>query len=266
MLVVFTDLDGTLLDSETNQFDRALPSLERLRKLDARLVLVSSKTQKEVEFWRQELKDGDPFSVENGGAVLAARGSLLLPESAKQTPDGYEMVEFGIPYRDLVRALREAANDSACRVRGFADMSAQEISICCKVGIEQARMAMIRNYDEPFQLLEGDPQALRASVERRGFRLTQGGRFFHITGGSDKADAVRLLVQAYRHIGRVQTIGVGDGLNDAGFLNLMDYPVILDSPLGSELRKCVPRARTFPPGPAGWNTAILEILALEGPS
>ena len=43
----------------------------------------------------------------------------------------------------------------------------------------------------------GAPELL-AAIEREGKRWTTGGRFHHITGATDKAAAVRLLVALYR--------------------------------------------------------------------
>ena len=260
MLVVFADLDGTLLDRETYCFDAAVLSLERLRSIGARVVLLSSKTQEEVQVWRKTLGISDPFAVENGGAVLAERENPRLVGNVTHNLEGYEVVRFGVPYSALVRALQGAADESDCRVRGFADMTEQEISLCCEMGVEHARRAKIRSYDEPFSLLEGDPNALQIAIRKRGLRLTRGRRFFHITGRNDKADAALLLTEAYQRFGNVHTVGIGDGLNDAGFLNLVEYPVILDSPDAAGLHKRVPRARVFSSGPGGWSAAIPEIL------
>ena len=145
-------------------------------------------------------------------------------------------------------------------------MTEQEISLSCELDIDHARIAKMRSYDEPFQLLQGDPNTLETAVKRRGLELTKGGRFFHITGRHDKADAVLVLVEAYRRVGRLRTVGIGDGLNDVGFLNLVEQPVILDSPAAAEVTARVPRARVFPSGPGGWNAAISEILNREGSS
>jgi predicted mannosyl-3-phosphoglycerate phosphatase (HAD superfamily) len=81
-----------------------------------------------------------------------------------------------------------------------------------------------------------------------------------VTGPNDKAEAVLLLIDAYRQTGPIRSIGLGDGFNDAGFLNLVDHPVLLDSPSLGQLLKRVPRARTAAAGPAGWNEAVLGIL------
>jgi mannosyl-3-phosphoglycerate phosphatase len=258
--VVFTDLDGTLLEYDTYSFKPAVPALERLRELQIPVVFVTSKTLPEVDFWRKAVGNQSPFAVENGAAVFAPLGDPPLSLDATRQCEGYEMVEFGVPYRDLTLALKGASREGGCRIRGFGDMTAEEITRECEIPLEQAVLAKLRQYDEPFRILKGDPAVLKRALERRGLKLTSGGRFFHVTGSNDKADAVLLLIEAYRRLGPVRTIGLGDGFNDSGFLNLVDYPVLLDSPVVERLMKRVPRARTASAGPSGWNEAILTML------
>jgi phosphoserine phosphatase len=59
----------------------------------------------------------------------------------------------------------------------------------------------------------------------------------------------------------VRTIGLGDGLNDVSFLNVVDDPVLVRSAQVAELKARVPRGVvTERPGPAGWNAAILALI------
>lgn len=263
MLVVFTDLDGTLLDRATYSFQDASPALNRLQERHIPVVLVTSKTFGEIELWRKRLGNSCPFVSENGAAVFSSEGNPPLPRGASQRYGHYDMVELGVPYRSLTAALKEAARESDCHVRGFAGMTAREVSNRCDLPLEQAVLAKARQYDEPFELLKGDVEELRKAIERRKLRLTRGGRFFHITGQNDKADGVALLIEAYYRWGSLRTVGIGDGPNDVRFLNLVDYPVLLDSPLRSDLRRLVPRARIAPAGPRGWNESVLHILSVE---
>lgn len=260
MRIVFTDLDGTLLDHETYSFAPALPALARLRALGIPVVLVTSKTFAEVVPVRRELSNDDPFIVENGAAVFARPGHPALNSALFRQDGEYEVAEIGTRYEDLVRILSVAAQESRCIVRGFSDMSAAEVSRECGFSLDQAQLAKARDFDEPFHLIEGDLASLRYAVERRGARLARGGRFFHITGLNDKETAVGLLMDAYRREGPIETIGLGDGPHDVGFLHLVDHPILLDSPFADALHKQIPRARRFPAGPRGWNQAILELL------
>ena len=81
-LVVFTDLDGALLDYETYSFSAASEALELLRRHEIPVVLCSSKTHAEIEHIQLDLRLRHPFISENGGAIFLPRGYFLF------TPDG----------------------------------------------------------------------------------------------------------------------------------------------------------------------------------
>jgi len=263
MLVVYTDLDGTVLDHETYSFDAARPALDRLREQQVPLIPCTSKTRAETEMWRARLQNPHPFIVENGGALFVPEGYIpmnLLHATARR--EGYEVFEFGDPYLELVEILRAAALESQCRVRGFHDMTVEEVAKTCGIPPDQAAKAKRREYDEPFEVMAGDSDRLLEAIARRGKRCTQGGRFYHILGANDKGRCVDLMNRLYRQaFGEIRTAGLGDGMNDAAFLRLVDYPVIIRSAACARLQPLIPRARvTGHPGPDGWNRAVLEIL------
>ena len=68
--LVFTDLDGTLLDHHTYRFDEAAEMLEYLKARDIPLIIVTSKTRPEVLKLQQKLGIRAPFIVER-----AAKGA-----------------------------------------------------------------------------------------------------------------------------------------------------------------------------------------------
>jgi mannosyl-3-phosphoglycerate phosphatase len=126
----------------------------------------------------------------------------------------------------------------------------------------------MREYDEPFRFVDDSIAAqsrLLAALHDTGLRCTRGGRYFHVTGISDKGLAVRKLRSLFTQtLGRVITVGLGDSLNDLPLLREVDLPIIVRNPATNDsarlLRK-VPTAKiTRKPGPAGWNDAILEAV------
>ncbi len=262
MLVFFSDLDGTLLDKSTYSPDPATDALQRIRDLDIPLVFCSSKTRAEVEYWRHRLANRHPFVAENGGALYAPTGYFPPPFKAPVSRDGYEVFEFGTPYDELVRRLRAASGSSGCKVIGFHDMSVEEIGKRYEMTPEQAALARIREFDEPFEILGTQAEELLCAIEAQGSLWTRGGRLFHITGDNNKALCVRLLASHYRRrCPRLVTVGLGDGENDLDFLSAVQVPVIVLSEATPVLRAKLPTARvTDRPGPSGWNKAVLGIL------
>ena len=262
MIVVFTDLDGTLLDAETYSADAAQAALKRLKELSIPLILCTSKTRAEAEIWRKELEIRDPFIVENGGALFIPNRYFPHPVASPTHRNAYTVIELGTSYQELVRTLRLCASQAGCRVRGFYNMSAGEVAECCGMSLEQAVLARQREYDEPFEILDGDPENLLRAIAAAGKQWTRGGRFYHITGNNDKAHAVRLVAHHFRRqYGAVVTFGIGDSLNDAGFLNAVQVPILIPSLHIDSLKQAVPNGRVAgQPGPAGWNSAVLGLL------
>jgi len=263
MTLVFTDLDGTLLDHHTYDFEPALPALRRLAARGFPLIFCTSKTRAETEYWRARTGNRWPFVAENGGAVYLPPGSFPFPVPGAVRRGEYEVLEFGVPYSHLVEALRQAEQRSGCRIRPFHRLNAEQIAALTALTTAQAELAAQREYDEPFEIL--DPQRadlLLQEIERQGLRWTRGGRFYHITGNNDKARAVRALTALYRRVEpALVAIALGDGLNDAAMLAAADQAVVMPSAQSSRLLEMVPGARLAPePGPAGWARAILEMI------
>src|SRR5208283_234983 len=148
--LLFTDLDGTLLDSDTYAWEAARAAIDRLRADGIPWVFVTSKTRAEVEFWRRATGNSHPYIVENGAALVIPQGYFPSPVPDSRSREGWDVVEWGTPYPDLVDALKRAADKSRCRVRGFFQMTAEQIALETKLPLEQARLAQMRQFDEPF--------------------------------------------------------------------------------------------------------------------
>ena len=263
MIVVFTDLDGTLLDADTYAWEMARPALQQLKSRGIPLVLATGKTRDESEFWRSLLRIGDPFIVENGGAAFIPKGYFPFPIPDAISRDGYQILEWGTPYDVLTNALETASRASCCRIVGSHQMDAATIGVGCGIPLVQAVPAGRREYDEPFRILEpARAGRLLAELEVRGLHLIQGGRFHHVCGANDKAVAVQAIAGCFRRLHEhVTTIGLGDAPNDAAFLESMDIPVVIRSKFSAGLISRIPCAVvTDDPGPLGWNNAILSLL------
>jgi mannosyl-3-phosphoglycerate phosphatase len=267
MLVVFSDLDGTLLDPHDYSWQAARPALDLMRREGIPLVLVTSKTRLEVEAWQKLLGINHPFVVENGGALYIPTGYFDFPVSNTHRINGFEAVEFGEPYSGLVRALERASRRSGVALRGFHEMTDEDVAHACSMPVQWAKLARQREYDEPFEILDAARTGeLLAAIDAEGKRWTRGGRFHHITSNNDKKRAVLTLLSLYRRTsGEVVSAGLGDAPNDASFLNEMTIPIVVRSPLSEEVLAASPRARvTRLTGAAAWNEAICGLLERRG--
>lgn len=275
-IVVFTDLDSTLLDTNTYSWAAARPALDALKRANGHLVLVSSKTLVEMESLHQALGFSDPYVVENGGGIIlplksrfkevvstiAASAELVSEQSASVWP-------LGKSYEEVIVGLREISEETGIRLLGFGSMSDADVSGLTGLSLEDARRARTRQFSEPFLIAEdGIPETkpMEAAAARRGFTVVKGGRFWHLMGHEGKGAAVSALVRAYTELcGHVLTIGLGDSPNDFSFLEIVDVPVLLgkNGRLFKHLEWSGKLRHYSQTGPEAWNQAVLEILSEE---
>ncbi|RPI37091.1 MAG: HAD-IIB family hydrolase [Nitrospiraceae bacterium] len=265
-IVIFTDLDGTLLDYSTYSFEKALPALDIIRQQSVPLILCSSKTRTEIEYYREKLANSHPFVSENGGGIFIPKKYFDSPLSASHPVEeeaDYDVIRLGARYSDLRKAVKELQQEGF-EITGFGDMTAKELSDMTNMNIEEAVMAKERDFDEPFIYKgpsHGLPHLFR-SINQKGFTFTQG-RFFHILGSSDKGKAVSILADLYkRKYGEIKTIALGDSPNDIPMLERADRPVLVQKQDGVydpqiDMPKLI---RADGIGPEGWNKAILTLF------
>ena len=266
-LVIVTDLDGTLLDAATYAWAPASETLERVRRLGVPLVFCSSKTRAEIEDLHARIGVAGPFIAENGGALYLPTDGLRGLAAQGPVVGGHVVVAFGPPYDEIVRAVRDAAAAEGVRVLGFADMSAEDVAEDCGLALRDAELAKRREFDEPFRIVDSEPEAVDRFVRalgRKGLRVVSGGRYHHATGAADKGTAVRALRALVGAPGDVVLAGLGDAPNDVAMLRAVDIPIVVAGPRGdttARVRRDVPGAVvTDRLGPDGWADAVDALL------
>jgi len=271
-LLVFTDLDGTLLDYHTYSKEAALPALRSLQEHDIPLVIVSSKTRAEIELMLDLPCMSQVFIVENGSAIFFRRELGLDPGDDTEPFGEYEAVILGMRYGKVLDILKQTSRECGVRVRGFSDMDIPEIASLTGLDIESAARAKQREFSEPF-LFEDDPSRLSAFIERleeKGLSATTGGRFHHVLGRCDKGRAAKKVVDVYKksHPGTArQIVALGDSANDIPLLESADVAVIvrrhdnscMDYTPGHTQEVIKPAGI----GPVGWNEAVLDLIRRE---
>ncbi|MFQ5948765.1 MAG: HAD-IIB family hydrolase [Acidimicrobiia bacterium] len=262
---VFTDLDGTLLDHDTYESGPAAEALARLQQAGVLVIFCSAKTRAEQEPLRERLEVTGPFIVENGAAAFLPGPAAGEPDSAVPT----ETVTFGLPYQEVRRGLRQAASEAGVMVRGYGDMTAEELSSLTGLEPDAAIRAQAREFTETFVIQEPSPEAaavLGAGLRARGLRMIRGARFWTATGDHDKGTAVRyLLHRLTEKSGPVTSYGIGDFGADLEMLAAVDVPMLVMRPDGSWANLELPDlVRLEGVGPKGWSRAAEHVLAALG--
>ncbi len=268
MIIIFTDLDGTLLDTETYSFQPAAYALQEIADRLIPLVIISSKTGTEIECIRHALNNQHPFISENGGGLFIPEGYFPFPfpvPYSRRTAE-YLIVDIGVPYTRLTAFLDKMTRDHSLPIRGFHSLSVEEISRLAGLSVDAASRAKVRGYDEPF-LFEGDRaqwDRLEEAVTAEGLALTRGGRFHHVSGPHDKGTAAGILIDGYRRLyENALFVGLGDAANDLPFLRLVDRPVLVQRPDGTYETAADIQGLSYTrrPGPEGWGEAVRALIA-----
>jgi mannosyl-3-phosphoglycerate phosphatase len=260
-LLIFTDLDGSLLDAEDYSFAGARPALDLIARERWPLIFVTSKTRSEVEALQKAMGLDAPYVVENGAAAYFPARQGSIPGST--TVGRYRALVFGRPYEEI-RAflLGIAAEFGLC---GFGDMTVAEIAERTALPLEDAERAKQREYTEPFVIRDSDrlPE-LERTARQHGLAITTGGRLHHLMAASQsKGRAVRKVreILARQASGPVETVGLGDSPNDLDMLEAVDHPIVIPRTDGWVLE--VPRSdvrRAPGPGSRGWSAAVLDLV------
>jgi mannosyl-3-phosphoglycerate phosphatase len=262
-MIIFSDLDGSLLDHHTYSFEAAGPALEALAQKKIPLILCSSKTRAEMIGIWNELGLDSPFIVENGAAVFLRKEHFLASQPGWQPAgSGWRMFALGESIAQ-VRA-RFVKFRGRFKAMGFGHLSDKEVAAMTGLSTEQAALARQREFNEPVWIPDPDrhAHAFTEAAQKAGLQVTRGGRFFHLLAGGDKGKAVKKVAELYRaHDPGLFTMAIGDAPNDLPMLAMVDRPVLVAKPDGSHADLELDGLIREPGiGPKGWNAAVLAAL------
>jgi len=247
--IVFTDLDGTLLDLDGRLTSEAHAGLLRLAELGVPVCPLTSKTVAEVApLLGQPAISSAGF--ENGAGILFPGGSTQLFDRAVPT-----------------RALRHVAEDLRAKtgapLRTLWELTDKELHQL--TGLPLANLPAVRDRLATAPLLveeKWDQVLADALPSERGLTLIRGNRFLHLQGSHDKGMAVsRLLTAITRPPGAV--VAFGDSPNDIPMLAAAEIRVVIPSARGPHptLIERFPTAAVAPyPHGKGWAAALALLL------
>jgi len=253
-LIVFTDLDGTLLDHDSYSHAAAAPALRQLRDKGVLVVLASSKTAAEIAPLRAELGFSHvPAIVENGAGVLAPGAGA----------DGGDA-----DYTRLRRILATLPAELRAGFQGFGDWGPEGIARETGLSPQAAALAARRSFSEP-GLWSGAAHARQSFLDAlaaHGVHAREGGRFLTLSFGGTKAAQMGAIAARY---GSPFIVALGDAPNDTEMLERADLGIVVANPHRAPLPALAGEdaghiRRTTEPGPSGWNRAMLDVIVERG--
>lgn len=258
-LVVFTDLDGTLIDHHTYDPRESLAAVRILDQRGAALVFCSSKTFAEQIFLQQQIGICQPFIFENGSAAAVPGGFFAeTAYQATQREAAYDIVRFAHAGAAELRAVLAGFKG----LKGFADVSDAELAAATGLSGAALQRARERRFTETLlsPLDETTAGSLTRMLRPAGFTLSRGGRFYTVQSARvNKGKAVCWMMDIFRRTSPQIPFfaAVGDSPNDARMLETVDLPFLVQGPDRTWAKMDIPHLiKIDAVGPAGFSAAV----------
>ena len=273
--LLFTDLDGSLLDHDSYSHLAASETLALLKSSSVPVMPTTSKTLAEVLPIRSALSSNDPFIIENGAAIYIPAGYFKQQpaDTTLCTKGGYEFWEYSqAPSRaHWQQLLSQVSKDFAGQYIDFQHLGTSGVADVTGLTLEQASLANQRGFSEPIHWLGSntEKQHFIAQLKTLGAHIVEGGRFLHlIDHQAYKGAAMQWLTQCFKENDRSKnyiSIAAGDSHNDISMLEAADIAAVIQSPAHTapilNRKEKIYLSKHF--GPKGWNQVVAKILTQE---
>ena len=221
-VVIFTDLDGSLLHRDTFQFDTIKDYIKSLVNKGVIIIPNSSKTEKEIEKFNEELGINLPYISENGSSIHGLNlitsnfpDTLIL---SREKDELLKIFENKVPEKLKEKCLQ------------VSKMSKKEKENILGQKDEKLKDALNRKYTLPF-IFKGDKNEknkLLKVLNSNSLTLQEGGRVLNLCDNINKVKSMNRVIKILKKTeDKIKTIAVGDNYNDLDMLKSCDIPCLV---------------------------------------
>ena len=255
-VAIFTDLDGSLLHRDTFKFDPIKDYIVSL--VDRGIIIIpnSSKTDKEIEKFNEELGVKIPYISENGSSI---QGLNLIntnfPNKIVLSREKEELIKI---FNDKVP---EQLKDKCVQISKI-NKKEQEKIFGQKNG--DLKNALNRKYTLPF-LFKGDKtekNKLIKILNSLSLTLQEGGRIINLCDNINKVKSMKKVIKILRKTeNKIKSIAVGDNYNDLDMLKSCDIPcLVFNDKFKLDQINIDNLIFSNKPSPEGWADVIKKAL------
>ena len=259
-LIIFTDLDGSLLHRDNFKFDEIKDYLKNLIDNGVIIIPNTSKTEREIEEFIKELGKELPFISENGSSI---HGLNLInanfPNKIILSRDKEELIQiFDSKVPDNLKA----------KCKFISDMNSKKQNNIFGLQGNDLKNALNRKYTIPF-LFEGDnleKNKLLKILKSSSLTMQEGGRVLNLGDKTDKVKSMNQVLKIYRKVeNKIKVIGVGDNFNDLNMLRNCDIPcLVFNDQFKQDQINIDNLIVSNKPSPEGWADVIKTALVKVG--
>ena len=222
MVVIFTDLDGSLLHRDTFKFD---PIKDYIRSLiNGGIIIIpnSSKTEKEIEKFNEELGIELPYISENGSAI---HGLNLINQNFPNK------IILSREKEELLKIFNQKTPEKLTnKCVQISKLSKKEQEKIFGQKDDKLKNVLNRKYTLPF-LFRGnknEKNKLSKILSFNSLTLQEGGRVLNLCDNIDKVKSMKRVIKIFKKTeDNIKTIAVGDNYNDLDMLRKCDIPCLV---------------------------------------
>ena len=259
-ILIFTDLDGTLLNKDTFRFDEIEDYFRELLSIGINIIPNSSKTESELLNFNKENNLNLSFIAENGSSI---HGLNIIHEDL---PDKILMSK---PVDKIYEIYKQKiSSDLQQKIKFISKFNTNEQKKIFGLPINKIKLAMERKHSIPIQFKGSkvEKNEFTKIINNAGLTIQTGGRIMNICDNTNKSIAMLKTIELIKKKinEEIISIGVGDNQNDLDMLKKSDYPCLVkNNSFDNSLIFIDNLIKSSEPSPLGWadviKTAIQKI-------
>ena len=256
-LIIFTDLDGSLLHRETFKFDPIKDYIKDLINNEIIIIPNSSKTEKEIERFNEELGVELPYISENGSSISGLNlinsnfpNKIIL---SREKEELLKIFDLKVPEKIKNKCLLISKLDKKKQEKIFGQKD------------DRLNDVLNRKYTLPF-LFNGekkDKNRLIKILNSNSLTLQEGGRVSNLCDNVNKIKSMNRVIKILKKTkNKIKTIAVGDNYNDLDMLKNCDIPcLVFNDQFKLDQINIDNLIFSNKPSPEGWADVIKMALA-----
>jgi len=258
--IIFSDIDGTFLNEKYQiTFDRYF-----LKKVSEqfKIVFVSSRTADEIIFLLDQIGWQFDFIAENGGIIGLHKNVELLDSNIKtEEIKSYKLIHTGKPLESIKIIVKDFLNYNSEEATILNDMPASDVALLSGYDEESASRALQRRAAVLINVDKGNVKfinTLKKEMEIKGLTVQYGGRWFSVSSGFDKGQAIQYYLKIIGY--QDKTVGIGNSDNDYSLLKSVQQKFIINENGYNKQLSLIPDAqKLLAKGVNGWEEMINKL-------
>ena len=222
-ILIFTDLDGTLLNKKSFYYDEAKELIKNCIRNGVVIIPNSSKTSTELNDFCIEAEILPIYISENGSSI---HGLNILNSKLKK-----KIVLSRTKEQILNCFLKNVEYKFQRKCRFVEDLKTSEQIQILGLPKEKLVKALKRNFSIPmiFNGNNEEKKCLKNLIKKLDMKVQDGGRVLNLGDDVSKGKAMSFFIKNLSKITNKNytVIGVGDNENDISMLDKSDYPCIV---------------------------------------